>query len=100
MQCLQDLKAEIAALKAEGQRFSISGDVWGENGISLFAILVHWVSPDFKMQTRLASCNPFSDASHTSDNIMQRTKKRLASLGIGELNDDVDTVFENVFANV
>ena len=44
---------------------SISGDVWGENAISLFAVMGHWVDSDFTLQNRLLFCEPFGDVRHT-----------------------------------
>ena len=79
------VKAEVAALKEEGQRASISGDIWGENGIAMLAILLHWVSPDFKMQTRLAACVPFGDVSHTAENITKYTVESCPPLALRTL---------------
>ena len=75
---------------------NIAGDIWSENGAALFAVLLHWVGPDWKMHTRLVSCVPFSKFAHTADNISTFTKERLSSIGLGP----VDSVMKNVFAKV
>ena len=75
---------------------NLAGDIWSENGAALFAILLHWVGPDWKMQTRLLSCAPFSKLPHTSANISTFTKERLSSIGLGE----VDLVMKNIFIKV
>jgi hypothetical protein len=44
---------------------SISGNVWGENAISLFAVMGHSVDEGFQLQNRLLFCEPFGSVRHT-----------------------------------
>lgn len=100
------LKADIKSLKSEGLRVSISGDIWGENGISLFAVLLHWITPDWVVETKLAICEPYGAISHTGDAIYKTTRDKLAELGVGEIiaateeDPETDTIAESVFAKV
>ena len=34
----------------------IVGDIWSENGISLFAVIVHYIDKDWILNTKLAIC--------------------------------------------
>jgi hypothetical protein len=43
---------------------SICGDVWGENAISLFAVMGHWVDIDFQLQNMLLFCEPLGSDRH------------------------------------
>ena len=106
------MKADITRLTAEAILVSVSGDIWGENGVSLFAVLVHWISPEWQLQSRLVCCEPYGKVAHTGDNIFATTKKRLAEVGVGRLTSateastsagppkHIDTVMESIFAKV
>jgi hypothetical protein len=60
-----NLKAEMKKLTEEGLVVSISGDVWGESAISLFAVMGYWVDKDFQMQNMLLFSVPFGSVRHT-----------------------------------
>jgi hypothetical protein len=44
---------------------SINGEVQGENALSLFAKMGHWMVEDFQLQNRLLFCEPFKSVRHT-----------------------------------
>lgn len=101
----KSLELEIEELRQDKVLVSMSGDIWGENGISLFAVLLHWISPEWTLETRLAMCEPYSDVSHTADNIFNTTKKKLLELGVGREvtkpdGTKYDTFMESIFAKV
>jgi len=63
---------------------SISSDIWGEDGKSLLALMVHLIDSNFKLHNILIFAKPFSKISHTSINIEHAIKEALASYKIGE----------------
>ena len=62
----------------------IVGDIWSENGISLFAVIVHYIDKDWILNTKLAICKGMGDLAHTGDTIKKLTYDGLQSMGIGE----------------
>jgi len=92
----------------DGLKPCISGDIWGENYVSLLAVMVHWIDGSWQLMKRLVICEPYGKVSHTGENILQTTKRRLAGVNVGELveADDlegveaVDTVYESIFSKV
>ena len=50
---------------------TISGDIWGENGISLLGVMLHWIDDEWEMQEYVIGAKPFSLMRHTGDNIDQ-----------------------------
>jgi hypothetical protein len=75
---------------------SISSDIWGEDGKSLLALMVHLIDSNFKLHDILIFAKPFSKVAHTAINIEQAIKEALASYKIGEYDKSakpkVDTV--------
>ena len=49
--------------------YSLVGDIWSENGISLFAVIVHYIDKDWILNTKLAICKGMGDLAHTGDTI-------------------------------
>jgi hypothetical protein len=95
------LRQSIAYLQKDGVEVCIAGDIWGENGISLLAIMGYWIDTDFVYQEKLLVCEPFSDVAHTGDEIERTTKEKLAKLGIGSYDPEngVDTVMTCVYGS-
>jgi MoaA/NifB/PqqE/SkfB family radical SAM enzyme len=60
-----NIKAAIKKVAEEGLMVSINGDVWGENAISLFAVMGHCVDEDFQLQNMLSFCEPFESVRYT-----------------------------------
>ena len=75
---------------------SISADIWGEDGKSLLALMVHLIDKDFKLHDILIFAKPFSKVAHTAVNIENVVKEALASYNIGQYNPSarppIDTV--------
>ena len=69
----------------------VLGDIWSENGACLFAVLLHYIDEDFKLQQQLAICIPFSDVAHTGANIKKATYEGLHKCGLGDSPEDVPT---------
>ncbi len=67
----------------------IEGDIWSENGISLFAVLVHFIDKDWDMNTRLAICKGMGTMAHTGENIWTLTYEGLVSVGLCESVEEV-----------
>ena len=44
---MQLLKNDVQALSNEGILPSVAADIWGENGKSLFGLLLYYITPDF-----------------------------------------------------
>ena len=90
----------IRAYTAEGLLPSVAADIWGENGKSLYALLLYYINNDFEMVEVLLDCLPFSGEIHNALNIEQACKKSLSSVGIGEYNPEVsgpdDTIVDTV----
>ena len=65
-------------------------------GKSLLALFVHLIDDNFEMQDLLIFAKPFSEVSHTGDEIEKAIKIGLASYGIGKYDNNsiprVDTV--------
>eukprot|EP00873_Tetraselmis_striata_P044475 jgi/Tetstr1/464739/TSEL_009486.t1 len=60
-QYLQEfLKEEIEDLHKERLPVSLAADIWGENGISILAIMAYWITPDFELKEKLLLAKPFS----------------------------------------
>jgi hypothetical protein len=83
---------------------SISSDIWGEDGKSLLALMVHLIDSNFKLHDILIFAKPFSKISHTSINIEHAIKEALASYKIGEYDKTakpkIDTVIQCVNSNL
>ena len=54
----------------------IAGDIWGENGVSLFAMLAYFIDDDFALIELMVGMIPFSDVNHNGHNIAHTTKVR------------------------
>ena len=54
-------------LREDRQLISISGDIWSENGVSLFAVLMHWISSNWTMEQHLVICEPYGELKHTGE---------------------------------
>ena len=68
-----------------------AGDIWGENGISLFAVIVHFIHKDWILNTKLAMCKGMGFVTHTGDTIKEMPYEGLYSMGIGEFKESVPT---------
>ena len=69
-----------------------AGDIWSENGISVFAVTGYWISGGhmLKLRERLLICIPFTKDSHTGENIKKLTLEGLhKKWGIGQTVEDV-----------
>ena len=69
----------------------LTGDIWGENGISLFAVIVHFIDKDWILNTKLAICKGMGLVAHTGVTINEMTYEGLHSMGIGESKESVPT---------
>ena len=67
--------------------YSLIGDIWSENGIAIFAIMVHFIDSEWKLNTRLALCKGLDKIAHTGDNIADITYKGLFDAGMGPVLD-------------
>jgi hypothetical protein len=72
---------------------SFAGDIWSENGIAIFAIMVHFIDSEWKLNTRLALCKGLDKIAHTGDNIEDITYKGLFDAGLGP---DLATIHEDI----
>ncbi len=102
----RNITAAMDALREEGIRPSIAGDIWSEGGISVFGILVYYIDRNFEYCERLVSAIPFSDVRHTGVEIELATKRACSEIHIGHFREDVspgdgeDTVSESVHCTV
>ena len=78
------LERMIDTYQAEGLMVSIRADIWGEDGKSLYGVLVYFITSDFVMQEKLILAKPFSDVAHVWQEIEKATKQCLAGYGIGQ----------------
>ena len=70
-----------------------AGDIWSENGIAIFAVMVHFIDSDWKLNTRLAVCKGLDKITHTGNNIADITYKGLFDAGVGP---DLETIHEDI----
>ena len=75
---------------------SVAADIWGENGKSLYALLLYYIDENFEMVEIMLDCVPFSGDRHTALNIETCAKKCLSEIGIGEFNLDADPPVDTV----
>jgi len=59
------IQDDIAMLRAESISIALAADIWGENGIALFAVLAYWIDGSWALHEKLILCKPFSDVSPT-----------------------------------
>lgn len=50
-----------------------AGDIWSENGISMFALTGYWIDNNWKFKEVLLHCVAFTDVTHSGANIMKTT---------------------------
>jgi hypothetical protein len=98
------VRTTMTELVKSGFYPAISGDIWSENGISIFGILGYYINDDFEMVEVLLGAIPFSDVRHTGLNIGIATKECLSDMGIGKYITKVDengvvTVLEDTVAD-
>jgi hypothetical protein len=72
---------------------SYVGDICSENGIAIFAIMVHFIDSEWKLNTRLALCKGLDTIAHIGDNIADITYKGLFDAGLGP---ELDTIHEDI----
>ena len=93
----------IAMFRQSGILPSVAADIWGENGKSLYALLLYFINDEFEMEEILLDCLPFSGLAHNAMNIESACKKALSAVGIGEFKPDadppVDTCGEECFGS-
>lgn len=51
-ECNVSLRGDMQRLAAEKVMPSLSADIWGENGKSLFGVLLHYIDKDFVMHEK------------------------------------------------
>ncbi len=68
---------------------SLVGDICSESGISLLAVIVHYIDQDWILNTKLAICKGMGDLAHTSDTINKLTYDGLHYMRIGESPESV-----------
>eukprot|EP00873_Tetraselmis_striata_P002573 jgi/Tetstr1/422837/TSEL_013628.t1 len=96
-------KEEIEDLQKERLSVSLAADIWGENGISILAIMAYWITPYFELKEKLLLAKPFSQVEHNGKQIAAAAKAALAGMGIGKYSEatdtqvDVDTVGDEAF---
>ena len=83
------VKMDIKHLREEQISPSLSGDIWGENGIALLAILIYYITAQFEYKERVLICKGFSGVDHTFDHIRKYTVDGCVSHGLGENEEDV-----------
>ena len=69
-----------------------TGDIWGENGISIFVVTAYWICPPpvLRMKERLLLALCFTKDQHTGDIIRQKTLEGLHNKWkIGDSPEDV-----------
>ncbi len=70
------------------------GDIWSENGIAIYAVMLHYIDSDWEIQARLAFAKGLEDLPHNGENIIKLTCEGLHSCGIGK---SVMEVKEDIF---
>jgi hypothetical protein len=57
-----------------------AGDIWSENGISMFALTGYWIDPTWKFREVLLHCAPITTQAHTGAVIEKLTLDILVGL--------------------
>ena len=70
-----------------------AGDTWSENGVSLFAVMLHFIDDKFELNSRLGICKGLGEIAHTGENIRKFTLEGLVSVGVA---DDIDSIADYV----
>ena len=70
-----------------------AGDIWSENGVSLFAVMLHFIDDKFELNSRLGICKGLGMTAHSGDNIRKLTLEGLVSVGVA---DDIDNIADYV----
>ena len=68
-------------------------DIWSENSVAIFAVMVHFIDSDWKLNTRLAVCKGLDKITHTGNNIADITYKGLFDAGVGP---ELETIHEDI----
>ena len=58
----------------------LAGDIWGENGISMFGLLAYWIDEEFNFREALLQCASFTAERHTGEEIKKKTLEILVSI--------------------
>ena len=59
----------VLQLRKDGLKPSSAGDIWSDKDVSLLGVVLYGIDKEWKMHELLAVCAPFSQISHTGDNI-------------------------------
>ena len=96
--CQATLANEIKALHDDGVMCSVSADIWGENGKSIYGLLVYYIDSKFQLHEKCVAAEPYSEVMHNGENIAHTTKGHLSGVGVGkyEPDNDIDTVGQEV----
>ena len=70
---------EIRDFLSEDILPSVAGDIWSEDGKSLYALLVYFINANFEMREILLNVKKFSDVDHTGSVIEHSTLRLSAS---------------------
>jgi len=81
------LQKLIDDVLASGVYISVSVDIWGENGISLFGILATFVDKECQLRNVLLRAAPMSTSRHTALNIWALLGRSLEQFGLAEQTD-------------
>ena len=68
-----------------------AGDIWGESGISLFAVILHFIDKDWILSTKLGICKDMGLVAYVCDTIKEMTYEGLYSVGISESKEIIPT---------
>ena len=79
---------KITKFRKDGILPSVAADIWGENGKSLYALLLYYINDQFEMVEVLLDCLPFSGVAHNAINIETACKKALSAVGVGDFKPD------------
>ena len=73
--------------------FCYAGDVWSENGVAIFAIIVHFIDANLRLNNRLVLCKGLHDIAQSFTNLAVITYKGLFEASAGP---DINTFHEDI----
>ena len=73
--------------------YFFGGDIWSENCVVIFAVIVHFIDAEWKLHNRLVVCKGLHNIAHTGVNLVVITYKGLFEAGVGP---DINTIHEDL----
>lgn len=78
---MQKVVAKNTALRAEGIKPAMAGDIWGDRGVSLLGICEYYMTDNWEIEELVVAAKPFSER-HTAEAIERKTSEACVQAGL------------------